>query len=312
MMLQKAAAMLDYRLSLSVRGSVTRQVIENEERDKEWQRCKSLDSLLAKRMQNLRVLPDYLIYASTDTQRPQLASMFSHCSLLNGFSDLFNALIKTPVQRTCFVQIVDRPPGLEDSARLALEKSLLRISPFPLDSFEELLEVQEQVYGTKIFSGVLLDRHGRLMPRDEKSFFRKRKNDEKASLFVEGVIEPSDGLPGAKVLEGRDYKVQDFRQGLLGVHELFQNWDDWLARGERVSRSHERVYLYSHLKGLLPAAWEELHKRGTSADKLRIPQWISHSNAIAAYLEFLVAEVESAAFMLIGMNGICHFAEWTR
>ncbi len=304
--------MPNYHLALSVQGTVTRQMIESDERDREWQRSRTLDSLLVKRMQVLKELPEYLIYASTDNLRPNFSSLFGGCSLLNGFSDLFNALVKTPVQRTAFAQIVDRPPGLENPARLALEKSLLRVSPFPLDSFEELLEVQEQVYGTKIFSAVLLDRHGRLMPRDEKTYFRKRKSDERSSLFVEGVFEDGEGIVGSKKLAGRTQKVQDFRLGLMGMGELFQHWDVWLSRENRKGMVHERIYIYSHLKGLLPAAWEALNKRGIAADKLRIPQWISYSNAIASYFEFLLADVESAAFIFIGMNGNCHFAEWVR
>ncbi|MES2743833.1 MAG: hypothetical protein V4655_00340 [Bdellovibrionota bacterium] len=304
--------MLNYAIALSVIGTVARQLIEAEDRDKTWQRKKTLDSLVALRMQKQRVMPSHLLFASDDGERPTFSSLFQQASLLNGLSDLFNALVKVPIDHACFVQIVDQPPGLEDSARMALEKSLLRVSPFPLDAFEELLEVQEQVYDTKIFSGVLLDRHGRLMTRDEQSYFQQRKSKERPSLFIEAVIEEVKPGPDAKNLQGTDYRVQDFRQGLSGISELFHHWDSWNSRPKRTIQQHERIYIYSHLKGLLPACWGELQKRGVAAETIRLPQWIAYSNAIASYMEFLIADVSSAAFIFIGINGNCHFAEWKR
>lgn len=304
--------MLEYKISLVVDGTVARQIIEAEDRDKNWQRWKTLDSLVARRIQKQRQLPLHLLFASQDNQKPTFSTLFQQTSLLNGLADLFNALVKKPIDPSCFVQIVDQSPGTSDLARMALEKSLLRVSPFPLGAFEELLEVQEQVYDTKIFSGVLLDRHGRLLARDEQSFFQVKKTKEKPSLFIEAVIEEvSDGRT-AKHLEGRDYRVQDFRKGLSGITELFTYWDSWMARPDRMIRKHERVYVYSHLKGLLPACWDQLHSRGISAENVRLPQWIAYSNAIASYMEFLIADVDTAAFIFVGLNGGCHFAEWTR
>lgn len=307
--------MLDYQISLNVSGSVARQLVEAEDRDKSWQRWKTLDSLVARRIQKERDLPSHLLFASEDGERPTFAALFQQCSLLNGISDLFNALVKVPVDHLCFVQIVDQAPGLNNVARMALEKSLLRVSPFPLDAFEELLEVQEQVYDTKIFSGVLLDRHGRLMARDERSFFQKRAGKERPSLFIEAVIrEDHDQSRRLKKLRGRDIFVHDFRQGLSGIAELFQNWVDWSESNtaREGGSTYERIYIYSHLKGLLPACWDQLQVRGVAAERVRLPQWIAYSNAIAAYMEFLIADVESAAFIFIGMNGNCHFAEWKR
>lgn len=309
--------MLNYRLDLSVEGAVSRQVIEVE--DKGWQRWKALDSLIAQRIQKQRVIPNQLLFASSDGERPTLAAVFGQCTLLNGIFDLWNAVVKQPSEHACFVQIVDQSPGLDDPARLALEKSLLRVSPFPLDSFEELLEVQGQVYDTKIFSGVLLDRYGRLSFRNEQSYFQKRGAGQKPSLFIEAIIHEgrsgaseSDAALKPRSLQGRDVKVQDFRLGLQGVAELFNHWDSWLASSSRGSIPYQRIYIYSHLKGLLPACWDQLKKRGLAAESLRLPQWIAHSNAIGSYMEFLIADVKSCAFIFVGVNGNCHFAEWQR
>lgn len=304
--------MLDYKISLSIDGTVARQIIEAEDKDRDWQRWKTLDSLVARRMQKQKRLPSHLLFASQDNHRPMFSTLFQQCSLLNGLSDLFNALVKVPIDPSCFVQIVDQAPGTTDAARMALEKSLLRVSPFPLDAFEELLEVQEQVYDTKIFSGILLDRHGRLMARDERSFFQVKKTKERPSLFIEAIIEETSDGKASKQLEGRDYRVSDFRQGLSGIGELFTHWDGWLARPNRRIKNFERIYIYSHLKGLLPACWNGLQSRGVPAESIRLPQWIAYSNAIASYMEFLIADVESAAFIFVGINGNCHFAEWTR
>jgi hypothetical protein len=303
---------LDYSISLAVSGTVARQLIEAEDRDRTWQRLKTLDSLVAFRMQRQRTMPSHLLFASEDGERPSLSSLFQQSSVVNGLSDLFNALVKVPIDHACFVQIVDQAPGREDFARMALEKSLLRVSPFPLDAFEEFLEVQEQVYETKIFSGVLLDRHGRLMARDEASYFRQRKPKERPSLFIEAVIEEAKPASGAKMLSGREYRVQDFRHGLSGASEIFLFWDEWNSRSGVEAKRHERIYIYSHLKGLLPACWEELQKRGIAAEHVRLPQWIGYCNAISAYMEFLISDVASAAFIFIGINGSCHFAEWLR
>lgn len=303
--------MLNYRIALDVEGSVSRQVVEVE--DKGWQRWKALDSLVAQRIQKHRVMPSHLIFASTDNERPTLAPIFQQCSLLNSLSDLWNALVKLPIDHTCFVQIVDQSPGLNDPARMALEKSLLRVSPFSLDSFEELLEVQEQVYDTKIFSGVLLDRHGRLTFCDERNYFQKKESKQRPSLFIDAVIrEGGAGGTKTKTLHGRDVRVQDFRLGLTGISELFYHWDIWLNATARSASQYQRVYIYSHLKGLLPGCWEQLQKRGLAAEVIRLPQWIAFSNAIASYMEFLVADVDSCAFIFVGINGNCHFAEWNR
>lgn len=304
--------MLDYSLSLVVSGTVARQFVEAEDRDKSWQRWKALDSLVARRIQKQKVLPNHLIFASHDGERPTFSTLFQQFSLINRLSDLFNALVKVPIEHTCFVQIVDQVPGVEDIARLALERSLLRVSPFPLGSFEDLLEVQEQVYDTKIFSGVLLDRHGRLLVRDERSFFEQRKSKERPSLFIEAVIQEALPEQAGKKISGRDYRVQDFRQGLSGITELFTHWDSWLASPQRKVSKYDRIYVYSHLKGLLPACWDQLQSRGIAAELVRLPQWIAYSNAIASYMEFLIADVASAAFIFVGISGHCHFAEWTR
>lgn len=302
--------MLNYRIALEVEGSVSRQVVEVE--DKGWQRWKALDSLVAKRIQKQRQMPSHLLFASTDSERPTLAAIFQQCSLLNGLSDLWNALVKLPIDHACFVQIVDQVPGLNDPARMALEKSLLRVSPFPLDPFEELLEVQEQVYDTKIFSGVLLDRHGRLTFRDERNYFQKKASKQRPSLFIDAVIREGGSSGRQRALHGRDAQVQDFRLGLMGMAELFSHWDAWLNSNSRSPSHYQRIYIYSHLKGLLPACWEQLQKRGLAAEVIRLPQWIAFSNAIASYMEFLVADVDACAYIFIGLNGNCHFAEWNR
>ncbi|RYZ60123.1 MAG: hypothetical protein EOP07_01880 [Proteobacteria bacterium] len=302
--------MLNYRIGLEVEGIVSRQVAPVEDRG--WQRFKALDSLVAQRLQKQRLMPNHLLFASSDNERPSMAAIFEQCSLLNGISDLWNAIVKLPIDHACFVQIVDQAPGISDPARMALEKSLLRVSPFPLDSFEELLEVQEQVYDTRIFSGVLLDRHGRLSYRDERDYFHKSESKQRRSLFIDADIREGKDPARRKALHGLDVKVQDFRQGLHGTTELFNHWDLWLSENGRNVSKYQRIYVYSHLKGLLPACWENLQKRGVAAEVVRLPQWIAHSNAIASFMEFLVAEVNAAAYIFVGLNGKCHFAEWIR
>ncbi len=302
--------MLNYRIALEIEGTVSRQVIEVE--DKGWQRWKALDSLVAQRIHKQRVMPSHLLFASSDRERPTMAAIFQQCSQLNGLSDLWNAIVKKPIDHACFVQIVDQAPDLSDPARMALEKSLLRVSPFSLDSFEELLEVQEQVYDTKIFSGVLLDRHGRLSFRDERNYFQKRDLKQRPALFIEAVIHEDGSQGKQRALHGRDVRVHDFRLGLMGMAELFTQWDSWLDSNGRAPAHFQRIYIYSHLKGLLPSCWEHMQKRGLAAEVIRLPQWIAHSNAIASYMEFLVAEVESCAYIFVGLNGNCHFAEWKR
>lgn len=302
--------MLNYRIALEIDGTVSRQLIEVE--DKGWQRWKALDSLVAERIPKQRLMPRHLLFASSDRERPTMAAVFQQCSQVHGLSDLWNAIVKKPVDHACFVQIVDQAPDLNDPARMALEKSLLRVSPFSLDSFEELLEVQEQVYDTKIFSGVLLDRHGRLTVRDERNYFQKRDEKQRATLFIEAVIR-EDGAEGKRrTLQGQDVHVHDFRLGLMGMAELFMQWDMWLDANGKTPTQYQRIYIYSHLRGLLPACWEQLQKRGLPAEAIRLPQWIAHSNGIASYMEFLVAEAESCAYIFVGLNGNCHFAEWKR
>jgi len=93
--------MLNYRIALEIEGTVSRQVIEVE--DKGWQRYKALDSLVAARIPKQRVLPSHLLFASSDRERPTLAAVFQQCSQVNGLSDLWNALVKKPVDHACFV-----------------------------------------------------------------------------------------------------------------------------------------------------------------------------------------------------------------
>ncbi len=305
--------MLNYRVALEIEGTIARQMVEFE--DQSWQRWKALDALIASRMRKQMIPPTALnlLYASADGQKPALSGIFRQVSLLNGINDLWNALVKEPIDPAVFTQIVDENPGLHDTARVALEKSLLRVSPFSLDAFEELLEVQEQVYDTRIFSGVLLDRHGRLDPRNDQSYLQKRseKQKRKASLFIEAVVRAAEDGPHKKIT-GCDVKVQSFSLGLQGVAELFTQWDVWLNGMGRTPQRYQRIYVYSHLKGLLPACWEQLRQREVAAEHVRLPQWLAYSNAIAGYMEFLVADVERCAFIFLAMNGNCHFAEWSR
>lgn len=294
-----------YSTNLAVEGMVQRQLLPGL--DKGWNRKRSLDSLLSARIFGLPVLPDSLIYASYDGQRPGFAGLFQRTSLVSSLADLWNAILKEPSTASSFVQIVDELPGLDDPARLALEQSLIRVKPFNLEQFEHLLEVQERVYSSAPHPAVLIDRLGRIQNFEGK-LPRKQEKTEKPVLFVDARFHCVGNR--RLNLSGTDCQVQDFRRGLMGVSELFRLWEE---RVEKQGKPQfERIYLYSHLRGLLPGCWEELRVRGINAGQVRIPQWIGHANAISSYVEFLLADCQNAAFIFLAQNGQCHFAEWER
>lgn len=300
--------MYGYATSLAVEGAVRRQALPGL--DKGWIRKRSLDSLLSSRIFALSALPDSLIYASQDGQRPGFAGLFQRTSLVNSLPDLWNAILKEPSTAACFVQIVDELPGLDDPARLALEQSLIRVKPYNLEQFEHLLEVQEKVYPSLNYQPILFDRLGRLQNFDAKGKRVRGEKPDKAVMFVDAVFHGAFSQSRLLNLRGQDCQVQDFRRGLMGVSDLFRHWDDRMEKQGKPE--FEKIYIYSHLRGLLPGCWEELRVRGVNAGQVRIPQWIGHANAISSFVEFLLADGKNAAFVFLAQNGQCHFAEWER
>lgn len=316
--------MYAYEANCFVAGSVQRSSMAALE--KGMQRPRTIDSLVLGRLHRLHQKPELLLYASADGQRPPIASLFGRTTVLNSLSDLWNAVIKEPRTSCCYAQIVDdNPPGHNDVARTALELSLLKVKPFDLSSFEQLLEVQERVYGTSdreflfidpLQKLVAIEPHRRKRNERETSFERQKRQ----TLLIEAYLEPVDELGKSRLqtnssiqLRGRDCQTGDFRKGLQGVNELFKFWSQWLGERAKQPSHFTKIFVYSQIKGLLPACWEELRSRGAAAEQVRLPQWAGYSNALSTYWEFLLTpEAKSAAFIHIPMNGRCHFAEWSK
>ncbi len=306
-----------YENSFYVSGSVKRP--PSSKLDKGIVRPRALDSLLASRLHTLNNLPELLLYSSTDGSRPGMSNLFSRIAPLNNLSDFWNSMIKEPRTSALIAQIVDENPGQSETTRAALEMSLFKVKPFDLSYFEMLLEVQEQVYGESDFGGVFVDPLQRLIALDSKS---KRsyygEAQDKKILLLEAYIEPESTFEekpkfsNKLFLRGRDSQVEDFRTSLRGIRNLFLNWDQWLGELGLHSGSFDCVYLYSHVKGLLPACWEELRSRGVATEQVRLPQWAGYANAVSSYLEFLLGEGKRAAFIHLPINGRCHLATWER
>lgn len=314
--------MYAYETHCLLAGSVQRSSMSALE--KGMQRPRTMDSLILGRLHRVAQKPELLLYASADGQRPQAANLFGRTTVLNSLSDLWNAVIKEPRTSCCYAQIVDdNPLGHNDVARTALELSLLKVKPFDLSSFENLLEVQERIYGSAYREFLFIDPLQKFVVVEP---LRRRKQEREAAmerqkrqtLMIEAYLEPlsdseiqSSASGGSFLLRGRDCQTADFRKGLQGVADLFKSWSQWLGERAKHPGQFSKIFVYSQVKGLLPACWEELRVRGVAADQVRLPQWAGYSNALSTYWEFLLTpEAKSAAFIHIPMNGRCHFAEW--
>jgi hypothetical protein len=274
-------------------------------------------------MHGLSHKPELLLYASADGQRPSFSPLFSRTTLLNSLSDLWNSVLKEPRTSACYAQIVDETPSPQETARTALELSLLKVKPFDLGAFEQLLESQEQVYQPEEAEMVFVDPLSRFIAVDSQ---RRRRGDsfpliekqKRHLLLVEAYLQPdpSNELREQSLsyrrLHGRDCVVGDFRRGLQGLSELFRVWDQWLGERSLHTSSFERIFVYSHIKGLLPGCWEELRSRGVAPDQVRLPQWAGYANALSSYWEFLLADSARTAFLFVAGNGRCHFADCSR
>ncbi len=294
--------------------------------DKGMQRPRAMDSLILGRLHRLPYKPELLLYASADAQRPGISNFFGRTTFLNSLSDLWNAVIKEPRTNCCFAQIVDENPLTQNEVtRTALELSLLKVKPFDLSSFEQLLEVQERVYGVSEREYLLIDplqKFVALEPQRRRRSERENSSDrqKRQVLMIEAYMEPLsdiEKLPEQSAgdliqLRGRDCGTGDFRQGLQGVADLFKQWDQWLGERSIYPRHFAKIFVYSQIKGLLPACWEELRSRGVAADQVRLPQWAGYSNPLSSYWEFLLTPEPNAAFIHIPINGRCHFAERIR
>lgn len=307
--------MYSYETSLSICGSVQRPSASVSE--KGLQRPRVLDSLILSRLQSLSYKPELLLYASADGQRPTCSALFGRTTVLNSLTDLWNAVLKEPRTACCFAQIVDETPlGQNEVARSALEQSLLKVKPFDLTSFENLLEIQEKVFLPQASEHLFIDPLQRFV-EVEGSRAKRWDGGRKTLLLLEGFLQPHLGkkdspeLGSTIQLKGRDCTLGDLRKGLHGISELFKLWDQWLGETEQKAHSFRTIFLYSQIKGLLPACWEELRGRGVAPEQVRVPQWASFSNALSSYWEFLVSSGSSSAFIYIPMNGRCHFADWT-
>lgn len=308
--------MYAYETSLAVSGSVQRPLASSFE--KGLQRTRVLDSLILSRLHKLPYKPELLLYTTADGQRPNCSGLFGRTTVLNSLSDLWNAVLKEPRTACCFAQMVDETLiGHNEVARSALELSLLKVKPYDLSSFEHLLEVQERVYRSPSDEQLFIDPLQRFIEVETSRPYRGERTRKKL-LLLEGFVEPSLNFEGPREtaamikLKGRDCALGDLRRGLQGISELFRQWDEWL--GERGSHVHafRNIFIYSQVRGLLPACWEELRARGVSPEQVRLPQWASYANAMSSYWEFLLAPAASSALIYVPLNGRCHFADWVR
>jgi hypothetical protein len=244
-----------------------------------------------------------------------MSSLFSRTTILNSLTDLWNAILKEPYGHACFAQIVDQAPGLQEPSRAALEISLSKVKPFDMHAFEQLLETQERVYKTVEGQALLQDNLGRLLSVGPTARRKSAKIDSSRSLTcVEAFLETNavDRGSGPCILRGRDFPVTDFRESLQGVSEFFQRWNGWLQVEGLSPSSIDRIYVYSHIKNLLPACWDELRTRAVAADQVRLPQWSGLSNALSSFMEFLLTDAKRAAYLYFPLNGRCHMAYLVR
>ncbi len=303
-----------YEASLSIQGSVCRWPLPPV--DRVLQRARALDSLILSRVHKIADRPSLLLYASTDAQRPPMSSLFSRTTILNSLTDLWNAILKEPYGHACFAQIVDQAPGLQEPSRAALEVSLSKVKPFDMAAFEQLLETQDRVYKTLETQALLQDNLGRLLSVGPVSHRKTGTKTENARSLtcVEAFLETNavDRGSGPCILRGRDFPVTDFREGLQGVPEFFQRWNSWLQDEGLTPSSIDRIYVYSHIKNLLPACWDELRSRGVAADQVRLPQWSSLSNALSSFMELLLTDARRATYLYFPLNGRCHMAHLVR
>jgi hypothetical protein len=303
-----------YEASLSIQGSVCRWPLPPV--DRVLQRARALDSLILSRIHKTAERPNLLLFASSDAQRPPMSSLFSRTTILNSLTDLWNAILKEPYGHACFAQIVDQAPGLQEPSRAALEVSLAKVKPFDMMAFEQLLETQDRIYRTPESQALLQDNLGRLLSVGPVS--RRRGNartDSSRSLTcIEAFLETDavDRGSGTCVLRGRDFPVADFRESLQGVPEFFQRWNSWLQGEGLTPSSIDRIYVYSHIKNLLPACWDELRSRAVAADQVRLPQWSGMANALSSFMEFLLTDAKRATYLYFPLNGRCHMAYLVR
>jgi len=303
-----------YEASLSIQGSVCRWPMPPV--DRVLQRSRALDSLILSRVHNIPDRPNLLLYASSDAQKPPMSSLFSRTTILNSLTDLWNAILKEPYGHACFAQIVDQAPGLQEPSRAALEQSLSKVKPFDMQAFEQLLETQDRVYRTPESQALLQDNLGRLLSVGPVS---RRKSAVKTDIgrcltCVEAFLETDavDRGSGPCTLRGRDFPVTDFRESLQGVPEFFQRWNIWLQDEGFKPSSIDRIYVYSHIKNLLPACWDELRSRGVAADQVRLPQWSGLANALSSFMEFLLTDAKRAVYLYFPLNGRCHMSYLVR
>lgn len=303
-----------YEASLSIQGSVSRWPLPPV--DRVLQRARALDSLILSRVHNLADRPNLLLFASSDAQRPPMSSLFARTTILNSLADLWNAILKEPYGHACFAQVVDQAPGQQEPSRLAMELSLSKVKPFDMQAFEQLLETQDRVYKTHESQALLQDNLGRLLSVGP---LPKRKNqptmDHSRSLTcIEAFLETDavDRGSGPCLLRGRDFPVTDFRESLQGVPEFFQRWTSWLQDEGLTPANLDRIYVYSHIKNLLPACWDELRTRAVAADQVRLPQWSGLSNALSSFMEFLLSDAKRAVYLYFPLNGRCHMSYLVR
>jgi hypothetical protein len=302
-----------YETSLSIQGSVSRWPLPPV--DRVLQRARALDSLVLSRLHNLPDRPNLLLFASADAQRPPVSSLFSRTTILNSLVDLWNAILKEPYGNACFAQVVDQAPGLHEPSRVALELSLAKVKPFDILAFEQLLETQERLQRVPDSQALLQDNLGRLLSVGPASKRRSNPNENSRSLTcVEAYLETDaiDRGSGDSILRGRDFPVTDFRESLHGVTDFFQRWNGWLQDEGLTPSSIDRIYVYSHIKNMLPACWDELRSRAVAADQIRLPQWSGLANALSSFLEFLLTDAKRAVFLYFPLNGRCHMAYLVR
>jgi hypothetical protein len=303
-----------YEASLSIQGSICHWPLPPV--DRVLNRARALDSLILSRVHNVPDRPNLLLFASTDAQRPPMSSLFSRTTILNSLADLWNAILKEPFGHACFAQVVDQAPGLHEPTRMAMELSLSKVKPFDMVAFEQLLETQERVSKMPETQALLQDNLGRLLSVGPVS---KRKpvlglENNRTLTCVEAFLETDaiDRGSGPCILRGRDFPVTDFREGLQGVQEFFQRWNAWLQDEGLTPSGIDRIYVYSHVKNLLPACWDELRSRAVAADQVRLPQWSGLANALSSFMEFLLTDAKRAAYLYFPLNGRCHMAYLVR
>jgi hypothetical protein len=270
--------------------------------------------LILSRIHRLPEKPNQLLLGSADGDRPASASLFSRTALLSSLSDLSNSMFKPPFGQACFSQVVDQVSGSYEPSRLALELSLAKVKPFDIHAFEELLEVQEKVYRISENQALLQDNLG--------NFLLPRSNTKKASrdhqirnlTCIEAFLE-TDAIDRGScdfILKGRDFPVTDFREGLNGIADFFQRWNYWLRDEGLTPTSIDQIFIYSHIRNILPSCWNQLFQLGVSADQVRLPQWSGLSNALSSFMEFLLTDGKRATFFYFPMNGRCHMAYLVR